>query len=462
MSKTPTERGSVNFDKVNPTQTVPSTPSVIYDMNNRGVLDKFASSILHANQFSGIIPDVGIEIYHKWHEQSEFNFGFVPLGDQKLPDNLKVHSSEGLSPLEMHEMVKATNKPNYMGVRLPVNSQLKVDAWKRHLQGYWDEQLLQLIEFGFPVDFNRNCPLIHETENHKSATEFPNDIEAYIAEELQYDALIGPFESHPIASGHCSPFMSREKPNSDRRRIIIDLSWPLGASVNAGIDKTSYLGIPFSLTFPTVDDITTELMHLGHGALLFKVDVSRAFRHVKVDPGDYDLLGLQWQGYYLDTCVPFETLHGSQIFQCLSDGIRYIMRQKGFPMIDYIDDYVGFGIPSIAWASYEALLELMDQLGLTVSEKNLVPPSTCVTCLGIMIDTVAGTIAIPPEKLATILSEVRRWLRSDVASKRQLQSILGLLLYIHKCVRPARVLLNRMLLRSAHGRSKNNYHISFD
>ena len=75
------------------------------------------------------------------------------------------------------------------------------------------------------------------------------------------------------------------------------------------------------------------------------------------------------------------------------------MHQKGFPMIDYIDDYIGIGIPSVAHALCEALLELMDQLVLTVSEKKLVPPSACATCLGVMIDTVAGTIAMPPEKL---------------------------------------------------------------
>ena len=96
------------------------------------------------------------------------------------------------------------------------------------------------------------------------------------------------------------------------------------------------------------------------------------------------------------------------------------MRQKGFQMIDYIDDYVGIGVPSVAWVSYEALLAIMAQLGLTVSDKKLVPPATCVTCLGVMIDTVQGTIAIPPEKLATILSEVlhftqRRCVKTSVA-----------------------------------------------
>ena len=94
----------------------------------------------------------------------------------------------------------------------------------------------------------------------------------------------------------------------------------------------------------------------------------------------------------------------------------------------------------------------MSDLGLTVSQKKLVAPSTQVTRLGIMVDTIKGTIAIPTEKLEQINTVVRQWLNKKVASKRQLQSILGLLLYVHKCVKPARVFLNRMLelLRSSH------------
>ena len=94
----------------------------------------------------------------------------------------------------------------------------------------------------------------------------------------------------------------------------------------------------------------------------------------------------------------------------------------------------------------------MSDLDLTVSQKKLVAPSSQVTCLRVMIDTVKGTIAIPPEKLEQINSVVRQWLNKKVVSRCQLQSILGLLLYVHKCVKPARVFLNRMLelLRSSH------------
>ena len=345
-----------------------------------------------------------------------------------------------------------------MQARIPVKSQLNVSAWKAELTDYWDQQLLQLLEFGFPLDFNRQCPLKFEGNNHASAIQHPSDIEAYLQEECQFGAILGPFKENPIQGGHCSPFMTRHKPNSERRRVIIDLSWPVGALVNAGIDKNTYLGSEFELTFPSVDDITNALKQLGKGAFLYKVDVSRAFRHVKVDPGDYDLLGLQWDGTYVDMCVPFGKRHGSQILQRLSDAIRYIMRLNGHCVIDYIDDYVGVSMPSEATKSFNFLISLLKKLGLTISDKKLMEPGTRVVCLGVLIDSVTGTISIPQEKLDQIKDTVRDWMGKNVCTKRQLQSILGLLLYIHKCVKPARVFLNRMLdlLRS----SSNNQNIA--
>ena len=43
-----------------------------------------------------------------------------------------------------------------------------------------------------------------------------------------------------------------------------------------------------------MDNITDEVLKLGKGCKIFKVDISRAFRHVPIDPGDLDLLGLYW------------------------------------------------------------------------------------------------------------------------------------------------------------------------
>ena len=132
---------------------------------------------------------------------------------------------------------------------------------------------------------------------------------------------------------------------------------------------------------------------------------------------DYDLLGLEWQGVYVDMYVPFGTRHGSQIFQRLRDAVRYMMRQKGFVMVDYIDDYVGMGVPRVACASYNALTELMGELGLTISEKKLVPRSTQVTCLGVLLDTVKGMLSIPPKKCMILHKQcVIGWTRMSCQS----------------------------------------------
>ena len=106
----------------------------------------------------------------------------------------------------------------------------------------------------------------------------------------------------------------------------------------------------------------------------------------------------------------------------LSNSIRYVMCQKGFIIIDYIDDYVRMGIPNIMLDSYHALIDLMVRLGITISQNKLVPPATQVMCLGVLIDMVHRTIAIPLDKLPDIAETVQVWRTRDVASKCQLQS----------------------------------------
>ena len=68
------------------------------------------------------------------------------------------------------------------------------------------------------------------------------------------------------------------------------------------------------------------------------------------------------------------------------------------------------------------------------------------------MNTVEGTLSIPDDKLNQIKTAVVEWTGRKRCSKKQLQSLLGLLQYVSKCVRSARCFLNRMLevLRQAH------------
>ena len=239
--------------------------------------------------------------------------------------------------------------------------------------------------------------------------------------------------------------MTREKSNWDQRRVIIDLSWPIGESVNAGVTSDKYLGVDFILSYPSVDNIVNEALKFGKGCQIFKVDISRAFCHVPIDPGDLDLLGLHWGDYFLAFSLPFGFKHGSSIFQRLSDAIHFIMSQVKHSIWKYIDDFLCVSTPSKIHASYVRLQELLAELGLTVSAKKLVPPGTQVVCLGILVDTVQQSISIPSEKLEIIKLTCAQWSSKVTCTKRELQSLLGSLLYIAKCVKYARFFLNRML-----------------
>ena len=154
-----------------------------------------------------------------------------------------------------------------MGCRIPVQTQLKLGAWRYYLWDYWDQQLPDLIEYGFPIDFDRSRPLISAEVNHVSGHEYGSDIEKYLKEEVSFNAMYGPFQEKPI-NMHISPMMTREKQGSDNRMTIVDLSWPHGCSVNDGVYKNSYLNSYYYLSYPSIDNVVNRLKKLGLGALL--------------------------------------------------------------------------------------------------------------------------------------------------------------------------------------------------
>ena len=101
------------------------------------------------------------------------------------------------------------------------------------------------------------------------------------------------------------------------------------------------------IEYPSVDDIVKKLIELGPVFLLYKVDISWAFRQLKRNPGDLDIMGPNHLSYFIDQSVPFGFRHGSVFFEKVTDSIRYIMKQHGFPhLCNYLNDLIYCGLPS--------------------------------------------------------------------------------------------------------------------
>ena len=192
------------------------------------------------------------------------------------------------------------------------------------------------------MDLKDTSKLKSDRVNHATAEKFPQHIEHYLKTEIEHGAMLGPFKNPPIDL-HTSPFLTREKSDSENRRVIVDLSWPLGNSVNDMVDPDTYVGLDFMLTLPSIDDITNKVKKFGKNCFLAKIDVSRAFKHVPIDPKDIKFLGLHWKDFYIEKNLVFGFKFGSQIFQRLSDTVRYIMAQENHHILSYIDDHVIFG-----------------------------------------------------------------------------------------------------------------------
>ena len=150
---------------------------------------------------------------------------------------------------------------------------MNVNSWRHHLVDYFDQQLSDLIEFGFSLDFDRSRDLQSTFVNHASARLYPDHVDKCIEEEVGFQAMLGPLDTKPFAI-HISPFMTRAKSDSNSRRTIMDLSFPKGFSINDGLLKDTYLGINFQMHHPSIDSIIQTLNELGPSAEIFKVDIS--------------------------------------------------------------------------------------------------------------------------------------------------------------------------------------------
>ena len=359
----------------------------------------------------------------------------------------------------IYDAVQSSQLPNFMHCRLPLPTATNIPTWRAWLEDYHDNIICDYMEFGWPIGYMADDLPQTVSQNHTSSIAYPHHVDHFLAVELQHSALLGPFpNTHPpFTFVATSPLMSRPKKKSEHRRIIMNFSFPIGSSVNSGIPKDTYLGIPYKLHYPTVDDYVRLILHNGVGCMLYKVDLARAFRMMPTDPLDYPLLGISWNDkIYINTAIGFGLRTGSMICQRITDAIGYIMGQRyGAKTLQYVDDCVGVERnDAMAMEAYTNLRRVISSLGLQEASDKLCPPSTCMEFIGITFDTVTSTISIPANKIAEIMALVRTWQGRSCATKHQ--SLLGKLHHVSKCVKPARLFVSRMLdtLRSAPDRGR--------
>ena len=84
-------------------------------------------------------------------------------------------------------------------------------------------------------------------------------------------------------------------------------------------------------------------------------------------------------------------------------------------------------------------------LGVPIAVDKLVLPTTCITYLGIEIDSVDHCIRLPSDKLLELKSLLANWVGKKKSTKRELLSLIGKLSFAAKVVKPGRIFLRRLI-----------------
>ena len=112
-----------------------------------------------------------------------------------------------------------------------------------------------------------------EIQNHFSSREYPREVQKFLDNEISRGAILGPSASPPHQDMHCSPLLTRPKDSNDRK-VVLDLSYPKGKSLNDLVNRDSYDGIAYKLKFPTTDHIC-EAISQYKDPYISKIDISR-------------------------------------------------------------------------------------------------------------------------------------------------------------------------------------------
>ncbi len=371
--------------------------------------------------------------------------------------------SWSISPLDIDEEIKTHNlvissgQYNFQGCRIPVTSNLNIPWWRQELEGYSDSIVSDFCEFGWPIGYEAKDWPISALINHKGAKQYPDHIDGYFQKEISLGATMGPFGENPFDTILCiSPLNSVPKEGSERR-IIVDLSFPQGAAVNDGIPKESYLGRDFDLQFPTVDRIGEMIRSKGQGSKIFKRDLSRAYRQLPIDPGDYHFLGMAWGGLLFVDRVPMMGLRSAALMcQRTTSAIVYVLKKHNISVENYLDDLFGVEFPDKADWAYNKLGEVIAQSGLKEKPSKACSPATEMVCIGVNFNTQDFSMSVSKSRLNELESLLQIWSFKSEATKKELESFLGKLMFVCKCVRQSRVFVSRLLWQLRSLGSKSN------
>jgi hypothetical protein len=320
---------------------------------------------------------------------------------------------------------------------------LRHSVWESYLQNDFDYNFLcKGIKEGFRIiDEGAEQQLVPcEVDNYQSCFQYAELVE----KQIQYELSNGSYVATCVKPTIISALGAIPKSNS-KVRLIHDASRPLHMSVN------DYVQSDTSCSYMDLR-VVSEL--ISEGCYLAKIDLQSAYRSVPIHPSNYQATGLKWQfknamspTYMYDTKLPFGASKSPQIFQRLSSAVcRILKKVYGYTAIAYLDDFLIFGktFHECSKALY-TLIFLLRELGFAINWSKVEGPSQQLVFLGVVVDSVSLTLALPMSKLQDFNNLLGVFSQKRRASIKQLETLIGKLNWASQVISGGRTFLRRVL-----------------
>lgn len=229
-----------------------------------------------------------------------------------------------------------------------------------------------------------------------------------------------------------------------------------------------------TIEYPTLDEAIRLSMDesTAEDCIVFygRVDSRAAFKNLPIAKNQWRWLVMKAEHpitrqefYFCDKTVPFGSSTSCRNYQITSEGIAHIYRYKtGGKLCQYLD--YGLVMKALSRELCNQLIgqyiQLCQYIGMPVAHDKMIWATPIITFLGMLINSINRTIAIPLEKRNQALHEIDIILRKKKITVRQIQQIVGLLNFFCRAVFPGRAFTQRLYAKTRG--LKQHHHVQVD
>ena len=267
------------------------------------------------------------------------------------------------------------------------------------------------IEFLSPPPLSRFHPLERKSKR--------DIIRVMVKDLLERDIIVKVSPKAKLFFSHLFVVPKKE----GKLRLIIDLK------------KLNRFIVKKPLKMQNIKSVTRSILHPSWAC---KIDLKDAYYHVPIAPMFQRYLSFHLDGVnYSFRKLPFGLTIAPWAFSRIIKPLKGYLHKLKINFHSYLDDFLIINESQETLTKQITLIQgYLGKLDLTINlSKSVLTPSRQIEYLGIQLDCLLMRVGITPSKIDQIQEKIALFQERELFSKRQLESVIGLLSFVAPCLK---------------------------